>query len=112
MTDSHNVSPTLAQRMRYETVARAIAFTPLREARVLVRFYAVGRELAGVDEVRLAVSTFADLAAELQMRFGSRMTDLAAASTLLLDGTRHHISDDVVLKETDVVDLLPPFAGG
>jgi molybdopterin converting factor small subunit len=106
------VSPTLAQRMHYGTVARAIAFTSSKEASMLVRFYAVGRELAEVDEVRLAVSTFAELAAELQLRFGSRMTDLAAASTLLLDGTRHRISDDVVLTETDVVDLLPPFAGG
>ena len=79
---------------------------------MLVRFYAVGRELAGVDEAHLAASTFTELALTLHARFGQRMTELAAVSTLLLDGTRHRISDDVVLTETDVVDLLPPFAGG
>ncbi len=79
---------------------------------MLVRFYAVGRELTGVDEVRLTAATFTELASELQLRFGARMTELAAASTLLLDGTRHRIGDEVVLTEADVVDLLPPFAGG
>jgi molybdopterin converting factor small subunit len=79
---------------------------------VLVRFYAVGRELAGVHEARLAVSNFADLAAELQSSYGTRMSELVAASTLLLNGTRYRITDGVALADRDVVDLLPPFAGG
>lgn len=77
-----------------------------------VRFYAVGREIAGCSEAEFAATSCAELAIALESRFGPRMAQLAAASTLLLDGTRHRIGDDVVLKESDVVDLLPPFAGG
>ena len=79
---------------------------------MLVRFYAVGRELAGVNEARFGVSNFAELAEALESRLGARMAELTSASTLLLDGTRHRITDDVPLAESDVVDLLPPFAGG
>lgn len=79
---------------------------------MLVRFYAVGREIAGVDEARFDVTSFQSLATSLRAQFGERMARLAEASTLLLDGTRHRITDDVELVDGDVVDLLPPFAGG
>lgn len=79
---------------------------------MLVRFYAVGRELSGTDEAQFDVASFADLAVALDAQFGERMARLATASTLLLHGTRHRISDDVNLAADDVVDLLPPFAGG
>jgi molybdopterin converting factor small subunit len=79
---------------------------------VLVRFYAVGREIAGVDEAHFDVTSFQSLATSLRAQFGERMARLAEASTLLLDGTRHRITDDVELADGDVVDLLPPFAGG
>lgn len=79
---------------------------------MLLRFYAVGREISGTDEARFEVASFADLAIALDAQFGERMARLAAASTLLLHGTRHRISDDVTLAAADVVDLLPPFAGG
>lgn len=79
---------------------------------MLVRFYAVGREIAGVDEARFDVRSFQSLAASLHAQFGERMARLAGASTLLLDGTRHRITDEVELSDGDVVDLLPPFAGG
>jgi len=77
-----------------------------------VRFYAVGREIAGVDEARFDVDSFDALASALQARFGERMARLAEASTFLRDGSRHRITDEVALSDADVVDLLPPFAGG
>lgn len=79
---------------------------------MLVRFYAVGREIAGVDECRIDATSFSALAKALESRFGARMVRLTDASTLLLDGTRHRIVDEVALSDSDVVDLLPPFAGG
>ena len=79
---------------------------------MLVRFYAVGREVSGLDEWRSDASSLASLTEELGNRFGSRMERLVASSTLLIDGRRHRSTDDLELSESDVVDLLPPFAGG
>lgn len=79
---------------------------------MLLRFYAVGREIAGVDDARFEVDDFTALAAALEHTYGDRMGRLAAASTLLRDGVRHRITDDIRLTASDVVDLLPPFAGG
>lgn len=83
-----------------------------REENVLVRFYAVGREISACNEAQFGVGSLAELGPALHARFGDRMARLVEASTLLIDGARHHIGDDLALSETDVVDLLPPFAGG
>ena len=79
---------------------------------MLLRFYAVGREISGVDEAHFEVTNFTQLADVLGDAYGERMSRLASASTLLLAGVRHRITDDVTLHDADVVDLLPPFAGG
>ena len=79
---------------------------------MLVRFYAVGREIAGVDELRLGATDITELAAALEAAFGARMGLLAAAATLLHNGTRYRTSDVYTFADDDVVDLLPPFAGG
>lgn len=79
---------------------------------MLVRFYAVGREIAGCSEAHFDVTSCGELAQALEVRFGARMGRLVEASTLLLDGVRHRSSNAVTLTESDIVDLLPPFAGG
>lgn len=79
---------------------------------MLVRFYAVGREVSGLDEWRSDAASVSALTEELSARFGERMRRLVDSSTLLIDGRRHRSTDDLALAETDVVDLLPPFAGG
>ena len=79
---------------------------------MLVRFYAVGREVSGLDEWRSDATTVSALTEELGTRFGDRMRQLVDSSTLLIDGRRHRSTDAHALAETDVVDLLPPFAGG
>lgn len=79
---------------------------------MLVRFYAVGREISGLDEMTSEALSLPALAQELGARFGDRMARLVASSTLLLDGRRFRSEDDVAVGESDVVDLLPPFAGG
>lgn len=77
-----------------------------------VRFYAVGREVAGVESMTSDAATVRELAIELGARYGERMTRLVDASTLLHNGVRRSSRDDVALLPTDTVDLLPPFAGG
>jgi len=91
------------------TLAIALA---VREVTMLVRFYAVGREISGCSEAQFEAASFEELSSALQSRFGPRMARLAEVSTLLLDGARHRIADNVLLSPSDTVDLLPPFAGG
>lgn len=79
---------------------------------MLVRLYAVAREIAGRDEVRLEVASLPEAAAQLSAGFGERMARLVEASTFLHDGTRYRSHDALPLGDGDTVDLLPPFAGG
>ncbi len=79
---------------------------------MLVRFYAVAREIAGCGETTVAANSIPELSALLGQRYGERMDRLVAASTLLHDGVRRRSIDDVALTASDTVDLLPPFAGG
>ncbi len=79
---------------------------------MLVRFYAVAREIAGVDELPLEVSNLPELSGQLGARFGERMTRLVDAASFLHNGARYRAEDPLPLSGDDVVDLLPPFAGG
>lgn len=77
-----------------------------------VRFYAVGREIAGQHEYRSAADSVVTLRDDLERSFGPRMVALFDASSLLFKGERLRIDAIVKFDEQDVVDLLPPFAGG
>ncbi len=79
---------------------------------MLVRFYAVAREIAGCGEITLSAASIPELSAQLEQLYGERMARLVAASTLLHDGVRHRATDEVELAADDTVDVLPPFAGG
>lgn len=77
-----------------------------------VRFYAAGREIAGVPEVELDARSLMELRAALLERFDDRMARLLAIATLLHDGARHRIDDDITFGPDATIDVLPPFAGG
>lgn len=77
-----------------------------------VRFYAVGREIAGLNEHRSSASDVAGLRADLEQTYGSRMAALFDASSLLFKGERLSTDSAMRFDDHDVVDLLPPFAGG
>lgn len=79
---------------------------------MLVRFYAVGREIAGCNEYRAAATDIPSLRAELEDRFGARMGQLFDAASLMSGGRRLGAGAIVRWSDADVVDLLPPFAGG
>lgn len=75
-----------------------------------VRFFAAAREAAGCDHIDVTCSAAADLRAQLTARFGDRMTEVLAVSSLLSAGTR--LGPDDPLPADAEVDVLPPFAGG
>ena len=77
-----------------------------------VRFYAVGREIAGRNEHESNADTLDALRADLVANFGNRMGQLFDASSLLHEGQRLRPDSKVAFRGDDVVDLLPPFAGG
>lgn len=79
---------------------------------MLIRFYAVGREIAGCNEYRADATDIPALRAELENHFGSRMGKLFDAASLMSGGQRLRPDAKVQWSADDTVDLLPPFAGG
>ena len=77
-----------------------------------VRFYAVGREIAGRNEHESNADTLDALRADLVANFGNRMGQLFDASSVLHNGQRLAPGTNTAFTADAVVDLLPPFAGG
>ena len=78
---------------------------------LVVRYWAGARRAAGCDEERLpagAVRTVGDLRALLAAR--RELANVARVASFLVDGAQ--AGDDGVLRGGEVVDVLPPFAGG
>lgn len=79
---------------------------------VQLRFYAAARDFAKQKEVNLAVNNKLDLISELHKLGDSDLTKLAQISTFLINGRRFSLSEISDLKDGDVIEMLPPFAGG
>lgn len=79
---------------------------------MLVRFYAVGREIAGCNDYRSDATDIPSLRADLEQHFGPRMGQLFDAASLMSAGRRLAPMAVVQWGSDDIVDLLPPFAGG
>ncbi len=76
-----------------------------------LRYFAAAAEAAGTDQEHLAGADLAAVLAAAVDRHGARLAHVVQHSSLLLDG-RYLTDQDTVLAEADVVDVLPPFAGG
>ena len=78
-------------------------------ADVTVRYWAGARAAAGMDDERLQVSCVDDLVTRLSARTPA-LAPVLALSSLLVDGlvARGHVD----LVDGQVVEVLPPFAGG
>lgn len=79
---------------------------------MLVRLYAVGREIAGQNEHESNAGNLEELRADLVSNYGTRMGQLFDASSVLYRGKRVTAGTHHTFAVDDVVDLLPPFAGG
>lgn len=78
----------------------------------LIRFYAAARQFAKQKEVNLAAKNKLELISELH-KIGDRdLTKLAQISTFLVNGKRFSLSEVSELRDNDVIEMLPPFAGG
>lgn len=75
---------------------------------VAIRFFAAAREAAGSASVEVATGPIGQRLAELGL--GPRFEEVLAASTLLCDGQRLTLDQEVA--DHASVDVLPPFAGG
>ena len=78
-------------------------------AQVSVRYWAGARAAAGTDEERLLAGSTDDVVAALTGR-GGELARVVALSSLLVDG--RVVRDSVGLTDGQVVEVLPPFAGG
>lgn len=77
---------------------------------ISVRLFAAAREAAGTDHAQFDCTSVAELHEQMTDRFGTRMPQVLAASSLLCAGTRLGPAD--ALPDGSEVDVLPPFAGG
>lgn len=76
---------------------------------ITVRLFAAAAEAVGVDETHVDAATASELKLALSAR-GDDAPRVLAQCAVLRNGTR--LDDDEPLTIGDLVDILPPFAGG
>jgi sulfur-carrier protein len=90
-------------------------------ATVTMRYWAAAKEAAGVAEQRLTADTLAaalaqaaETAQAARTAGAERLRAVLARSSFLIDGDPVGLraADSIVLREGDVIEVLPPFAGG
>jgi len=82
---------------------------------VTVRYWAAAKDAAGVSEQRVAADTLAAvLAAVTASDDRARLRAVIARSSFLVDGAPvgRRAADTVELRDGNVIEVLPPFAGG
>ena len=78
---------------------------------VLVRLYAGAADAAGCKEESLTADTVGALRTALIERHDDRFARILAASTILI-GDERVTTDEFILAEESVVEILPPYSGG
>jgi molybdopterin synthase sulfur carrier subunit len=90
-------------------------------ATVTMRYWAAAKAAAGVAEQRLTADTLAAALAQAaetahpaKTEGADRLRAVLARSSFLIDGDPVGLraADSIVLREGDVIEVLPPFAGG
>ena len=76
---------------------------------IATRLFAAAAEAVGANETTVTAPTVAALRAALSAR-GPEAPRVIAQCAILRNGER--LGDDSALIEGDLVDVLPPFAGG
>lgn len=75
----------------------------------LVRYFAAAHEATGLDTERRAETTLGELRRAVSAAHPA-LGGILPRCAVLVGGAR--VDDDVVLGADDLVDVLPPFAGG
>jgi sulfur-carrier protein len=84
-------------------------------ANVTMRYWAAAKEAAGVAEQQLTADTLAAaLSVAAETSGGSQLRVVLDRSSFLIDGNPvgRRAADSVVLADGNVIEVLPPFAGG
>ncbi|HEY2315593.1 MAG TPA: MoaD/ThiS family protein [Streptosporangiaceae bacterium] len=84
-------------------------------ATVTMRYWAAAKDAAGVAEQRLTADTLAAALAQAAETEGSgRLRPVLARSSFLIDGDPVGLraAETVLLRDGNVIEVLPPFAGG
>jgi sulfur-carrier protein len=82
---------------------------------VTMRYWAAAKDAAGVAEQQLTADTLATaLAAAAGINGGAQLRAVLDRSSFLIDGSPvgRRAADSVVLADGNVIEVLPPFAGG
>ncbi|WP_152192581.1 MoaD/ThiS family protein [Georgenia satyanarayanai] len=75
-----------------------------------VRYFAAAAEAAGREQEPVEPATVGELRAVLSERHGERLARVLERCSVLVNGVRS--DNDAPVTAGDVVDVLPPFAGG
>ncbi|HUB37897.1 MAG TPA: MoaD/ThiS family protein [Streptosporangiaceae bacterium] len=82
---------------------------------VTMRYWAAAKDAAGVAEQQLTADTLATaLITAAEIRGGAQLSAVLDRSSFLIDGNPvgRRAADSVVLADGNVIEVLPPFAGG
>jgi molybdopterin synthase sulfur carrier subunit len=82
---------------------------------VTMRYWAAAKDAAGVAEHQLTADTLAAaLSAAAEISGGAQLRTVLNRSSFLIDGNPvgRRAADSVVLADGNVIEVLPPFAGG
>lgn len=84
-------------------------------ATVTMRYWAAAKDAAGVAEQRLTADTLAAALAQAAETEGAgRLRPVLDRSSFLIDGDPVGLraAETVLLRDGNVIEVLPPFAGG
>jgi sulfur-carrier protein len=84
-------------------------------ATVTMRYWAAARDAAGVAEQSLDAGTLAAaLTAAADADVTGRLRPVLARASFLIDGdpVGRRAAESVLLREGNIIEVLPPFAGG
>lgn len=76
-----------------------------------VRYFAAAAEAAGTQAETIEAATIGELRAHMIAAHGPDLERVLTRCAMLVDGRRED-DDAAAVSPTDVVDVLPPFAGG
>jgi molybdopterin converting factor small subunit len=84
-------------------------------AMVTMRYWAAAKDAAGVAEQRFDADTLAAALIQAAEKDGAgRLREVLARSSFLIDGdpVGRRAAESVPLSDGNVIEVLPPFAGG
>jgi sulfur-carrier protein len=81
---------------------------------VTMRYWAAAKDAAGIAEHQLTADTLATALKEAGINGGAQLRAVLDRSSFLIDGNPvgRRAADSVELADGNVIEVLPPFAGG